>query len=160
MDFLIMRSGIGSIKKIKESSGFLRYVINDIKVDIVHDPLSIKGIRPSISIDGIKVSIDIVENIFSNKFTTLVSRAESKDFIDFYFLKNFIQEFSVKDLYNLAATKDVIFDDPANVAFALEENLKFIQKSSTYPKMIKTFDLEDMFSFYFSLVKEIYSFQE
>jgi hypothetical protein len=50
-------------------------IIKDIKVDIVHDPLSFDEPREKYYFDEKKsVTVDSVRNIAAGKFTTLVSR--------------------------------------------------------------------------------------
>ena len=60
---------------IKSSPEFYSYLIREVKVDFVFDPLSIAGTRPVINLmSGAKISVDTLDKICSNKLCTMVSR--------------------------------------------------------------------------------------
>ncbi len=156
IDFLIKRAGFDSLQSVKSSKGFIRCLIDGVKVDLVHDPLSLPGNRTPVAIDDTSVAVDFIENIFSNKLTTLVSRTEPKDFIDFFFLNSACPDFTLDRLYTLAGKKDAIFDDPASAAYRIEENLNAILKLGMLPTLLKIIDVKEFEAFFRGIIAAIY----
>ncbi len=158
IDFLLKTQLMGRYKKIKDSSTFLSLLIDNVKVDFVIDKLSNNKNRELISLEeGKNLFIDNINNIVSNKFCTIVSRTEPKDFIDFYYINKKIKLDSIEQIYNNARKKEAIFDDPPTAAFQLEENFKFIIKNQEiFPKILIGFDKEDFREFYNNLINWIY----
>ncbi|MBU1753376.1 nucleotidyl transferase AbiEii/AbiGii toxin family protein [bacterium] len=150
IDLWIRRKWLEDGVKIKESSNFLSYLINEIKVDFVIDPLSNRESREKILLEnGHSLSVDTINNIVSNKFCTIVSRMEPKDFIDLYFIQQLFPERTIEEVYNAARTKDAIFDDPPTAAFQIEEGLDFLKENhAIFPNILRDFDLHDFFGFY------------
>lgn len=158
IDFWVKRMWPLDTVKIKESPNFLSYLIKEIKVDFVIDPISNKGDREKFSFkNGHFLSVDTIDNIVSNKFCAMVSRTEPKDFIDFYFINKVFNEIKMDDVYNTARLKDAIFDDPPTVGFQLEEGLSFLNKNTEIiPKTFKEFDPNSFFRFYKEIIKWVY----
>lgn len=70
---------------IQSSPELHSYLIKDIKVDLVFDPLSIQRQRPIAKIKmGGDIFIDTLEDISSNKLCAVTSRFEAKDIIDWF----------------------------------------------------------------------------
>ena len=87
LDTVLKRIFSGETTVIQSSRMFLSYLIADVKVDFVIDPLSSKDIRPKLILGlGNSISIDTLDNICSNKLATVMSRLEIKDIIDLYFI--------------------------------------------------------------------------
>jgi len=110
-------------------------LIEGVKVDFVADNLSIKGKRGEFVFEnGKRLKVDLIENIYSNKFTTIVSRSEVKNFVDFYFISK-----KFKNIKFEKKKKDAIFDDPPTVAFQIEKNLDYIRENEFLIKKLVFF---------------------
>jgi len=144
--------------KIKESPNFLSFLIRETKVDFVIDHLSRKEEREKVLFEnGHYLTVDTVNNIVSNKFSTIVSRVEPKDFIDFYFILKTFPEKSFEEIYKNARLKDAIFDDPPTAAFQLEEGLASLKETpEIFPQTKRDFNLQELFEFYDKIVKWLY----
>lgn len=148
--------------KIKSSETFLSYLINNVKVDFVIDYLATDEKRKKYEFENRHyLFIDTLMNILSNKFCTIISRTEPKDFIDFYMAFKKFPDISLKKVYNCTKLKDAIFDDTPTVAYQLETNLNFIKENLTLiPQKCRAIDLDDFFKFYADIVLWLYkSFQ-
>jgi len=158
IDFSIKTIWKNSYTKIKGSRNFLSVLIQNVKVDLVIDPLSLQQERDRYYFNDKEfLSVDTIRNIFSNKFFTLVSRVEPKDFVDFYYLKRILKIDSLQTIYEDAKKKDAIFDDPPTVAYQIEQGIQFIQNNpDIIPKMLIEFDFDDFYSFYRDTVHWIY----
>jgi len=158
IDFWIRRMWPQNSVKIKESTNFLAYLINEIKVEFVIDPLSNKEDREKILLEnGHYLLVDTIDNIFSNKFCTIASRTEPKDFIDFYFIHHLFPERGIDQVYNNARIKDAIFDDPPTAAFQIEEGIAFLIKNQTiFPKILIDFNMDDFLKFYKEITNWLY----
>ena len=143
---------------IKSDPNFLSLLINDIKVEMVHDPLSIPGEREVYHFnESSACKIDTIINIASNKLCTLVSRFEPKDFIDFYFLLTRIPELEFDEIFIQARKKEMLFDDPPTATYQLEEGLRFARDhEDTFPPLKKDLNIEAFFQFYDELVNKLY----
>lgn len=85
----------------------------------------------------------------------IVSRSETKDFIDFYFI-NKIFKFELSVIYEEAKSKDGIFEDVPTVAFQIENNIKFISSNKIiFPKIVLDFNEKDFYEYYKNLVFRI-----
>jgi hypothetical protein len=135
---------------IKEAGQFLSLLIKDVKVDFVIDTLSSDEERERYMFEnGHYLSIDTISNIVSNKFCTLVSRTEPKDYIDFYMILKSFPTIKINDIYQESRLKDAIFDDPPTAAFQMETGVAFIKKNpAIMPKMFTQIDMPDFFEFY------------
>lgn len=153
------------------SESFLGAMIRGVKVDIVLDPLAAPGIREHIDIGrGAAVAIDTIMNIASNKLTTLSSRSELKDFLDFYFLRRRCPHLELPDIYSLAQKKDAQFDDPATVAYQIESALERIREFVRMwadgeavvqpPRLVMPIDWQDFWQVLDDLTVSIYAMAE
>lgn len=140
IDFWISKTWPGETVPIRRSRGFLSVLIQDVKVDIVYDQLAAPGNRKRADLgEGLSIAVDTIDNIASNKLTTLVSRTEPKDFIDFYFIRRRFPRLEMSEIYRSARAKDVQFDDPASAAYQIElavEDLRRIMRGGPELKMV------------------------
>lgn len=157
--FQIIRMWPGDIVTINQSSHFMSILFQNVKVDFVIDPVSKIENRPKYRFEnGHSLQIDTLTNIVSNKFCTLVSRTEPKDFIDFFYIFREISEIDRNAVFQEAALKDGIFDDPPTVAFQIENSFEFLKRNpELLPDMISDFDSEIFIHFYMELAKWIYN---
>lgn len=160
IDFQLKTYFLNDYTKIKESATFLSVLIKNIKVDFVFDRLSNRETRCKYKFENEhSLLIDNLRNILSNKFTTLVSRTEIKDYIDFYMIFKNFPEYKPGEFYEMAKYKDAIFDDPPTVAYQIECGVDFIKDNpEIFPDMIKRFDENDLYDFYSKITKEIYGY--
>jgi predicted nucleotidyltransferase component of viral defense system len=144
--------------KIKEGPQFLSLLIKEVKVDFVIDPLSINEEREKFTFEnGHRLSIDTIDSIVSNKFCTIVSRIEPKDFIDFYMILKIFSNLKIETIYQQSRLKDAIFDDPPSAAFQVESGIAFLKENlSIMPRILGNFDLEEFFDFYQNVAKWLY----
>jgi predicted nucleotidyltransferase component of viral defense system len=158
IDFSLKTNWKSAYTKIKESSHFLSVLIQNVKVEFVIVRLSFEETRERYYFNTQKfLLIDSIRNIFSNKFCTIVSRTEPKDFIDFYFLNSTLRIDSLTSVYEDARKKDAIFDDPPTVAYQIEQGIQFLQRNpDIFPQLLTQFDFEDFNNFYQHLVNWIY----
>jgi hypothetical protein len=158
IDFWIKSQWPGQSVKIKEGPYFLSLLIREVKVDLVIDPLSVREERPIIIFEnGSSLGVDTLSNIVTNKFCTIVSRMEPKDFIDFYLILQNSPGFEIKDLYHKSLRKDAIFDDPPTVAYQIENGITFIQENpSLWPQTYIPVDRQAFFEFYKKIALWIY----
>jgi hypothetical protein len=154
MDFSMKTIWKNKYAKIKESPQFLSVLIRQVKVDFVIDPLSFVETRERYYLSPQKfLLIDSIRNILSNKFCTIVSRTEPKDFIDFYGLNSALNLDSLASIYDDARLKDAIFDDTPTVAYQIEQGIQFLQKNpAIFPSLLIPFDRDNFFRFYQHLV--------
>lgn len=135
----------------------LSVYLNGIKVDFVHDSLSFndKKIKYQPNNDSF-IIIDTLRNIASNKFCTLTSRREPKDFIDFYFI-NKMKLLDIDSIYKDARQKEGMFDDPPMVSYQMENNLKMIKQNPyAFPDILADFDIDEFYRFYEDLIYKTY----
>lgn len=158
IDFWIKTMWPQESVKIKESPNFLSVLIKEIKVDFVIDLLSNREERIKVLLEnGHYLLVDNIKNISSNKFCTIASRIEPKDFVDFYFIQKTFPSMSIENIYNDAKKKDAIFDDPPTVAFQIEEGFNFLKENpNIIPQMKIHLDMGDFFNFYKILIEWIY----
>jgi hypothetical protein len=159
IDFLLKSVWGDKYVKIKESGTFLSLLIKNVKVDFVIDRLSADEKRDEYVLEeNCYLKLDTLKNIFSNKLTTLVSRNEPKDYIDFYFCYHQMQIKTIDDVYQHALTKDAIFEDSPTVAYQIEEGIHFLKSASELlPKLLIKIDWDDFFGFYKKLIADIYN---
>jgi predicted nucleotidyltransferase component of viral defense system len=148
----------GACSKIKEGPKFLSFLLDETKVEFVHDPLSNEDERPSVELeDGRRLRIDNLRNIVSNKLGAMVSRQEPKDFVDFYFIAKLNTGLDLKKIWRDARLKDAIFDDPPTAAFQLEEGLALIrEKPDLLPEIRVDFDRKEFLGYFTDLAGWIY----
>lgn len=158
IDFILKTKWKNSFTKIKESSNFLSVLIQDVKVDFVIDPLSFEEEREKYFLTSNDfLLVDTAHNIVTNKFCTIASRMEPKDFIDFYFINRKLKISSLEKLYEEARKKDAIFDDPPTVAYQIEQGVSFIQRNpNLFPDLLIDFSADDFYRFYRESIDWIY----
>ncbi|NVM21093.1 MAG: nucleotidyl transferase AbiEii/AbiGii toxin family protein [Desulfobacterales bacterium] len=147
IDIILKRTFKRELTLIQSSREFLSYLINNVKVDFVFDPLSLHIERPRVHIEsGETIQIDRIENIASNKLCAITSRSEPKDLVDFYFISHVgwkgSEEAGFLNCYNEAKKKEALLDDPAMAAYQLEELLKRVlaERENALPGMRKEID--------------------
>lgn len=147
IDIVLKRIFKGQLTLIQSSPDFLTYLINNIKVDFVYDPLSMRGQRERLQIEsGQTIQIDTIENIASNKLSAITSRYEPKDLVDFYFISQIAWKGSdvanFLDCYDEARKKEALLDDPAMAAHQMEQLFRRVlaEKEDVLPKMKKKID--------------------
>jgi len=158
IDFWIKTNWPKENVKIKEASQFLSLLIKDVKVDFVVDTLSTDEERVKYMFkNGHYLLVDTIGNIASNKFCTVVSRTEPKDYIDFYMILKSFPTIEINDIYHKSRLKDAIFDDPPTAAFQLETGINFIKENPLImPKMLLQIDMPDFYEFYKKTSKWLY----
>jgi len=86
-----------------------------------------------------------------------VSRTESKDFIDFYFIIKKIPSLAYKLIYQSARQKDAIFDDSPTAAFQLEDNFSFVKNNPQLISLVLIdFNRSDWITFYEKFIHWLY----
>lgn len=158
IDFWIKGIWRHECSKIKEGPHFLSFVIKETKVDFVIDPLSLKEERHRVIFEnGHHLLVDSIDNIVSNKFCAILSRVEPKDYIDFYYIQKRFPKYRLEDIFEMAKTKDAIFDDPPTAAFQIEEGLSFIKENiEIIPKLRLSLNKQDFFDFYNNIASWLY----
>lgn len=148
----------GSCSKIKEGPDFLSFLIDETKVEFVHDPLSNGDERPCAEFEnGRRLKVDNLRNIVSNKLGAMVSRQEPKDFVDFYIIAKLDPGLDRERVWQDARRKDAIFDDPPTVAFQLEEGLALIrERPDLLPEVRGEFDWKAFFDYFAGLGEWLY----
>ena len=158
IDFWIKTNWPKENVSIKEASHFLSLLIKNVKVDFVIDTLSIDEEREKYMFEnGRYLFVDTISNIVSNKFCTVVSRTEPKDYIDFYMILKSYPTIKLNDIYRKSRLKDAIFDDPPTAAFQLETGIAFIKENPVLiPKVLQQIDMPDFYEFYRKVSKWLY----
>ena len=164
IDFWISRTWPGETVPVRRSRGFLSVLIRDVKVDIVYDQLAAPGNRKRADLgEGRSIAIDTIDNIASNKLTTLVSRTEPKDFIDFYFIRRRFPRLELSEIYRNARAKDVQFDDPASAAYQIELAVEDLRRRMRgrpelrmFPPLLVSVDWADFWHAFTDLTEWIY----
>jgi predicted nucleotidyltransferase component of viral defense system len=158
LDFWIRARWQGSCSKIKEGPDFLSFLIDETKVEFVHDPLSNGDERPSAEFENARrLKVDNLRNIVSNKLGAMVSRQEPKDFVDFYFIAKLHSGLDMDKAWQDARRKDAIFDDPPTAAFQLEEGLALIrEKPDLLPEIGREFDRRAFFDYFSGVAEWLY----
>lgn len=128
---------------IKETAQSLSLLIENIKVELVLDPLLFKENRPvNILEEGLSLQINTLSNIVSNKLTACAIRTEPKDYIGLYFIPKKYPNFQFGHICSMAKQKDAIFDDPPTAANQIEEGIEFIKRNRNLLQKIEAiFDL-------------------
>ena len=144
--------------KIKEASQFLSFLIKDVKVDFVIDPLSTDEERIRYPFEnGHYLFVDTINNIVSNKFCTVVSRTEPKDYIDLFMILKSFSAIEFNDIYQASRLKEAIFDDPPTAAFQLETGMAFIKENpALMPTVLQKIDMKSFYAFYEKLAGWLY----
>jgi predicted nucleotidyltransferase component of viral defense system len=134
---------------VQSTQDFFSYLIEDVKVDLVFDPLSNPEPRPLFDLkNGTHIRIDTLDHIASNKLAAVASRTEPKDLIDLYFIGDVVwqeeRESRFEDCLKTARSKEALFDDPATAAWQIEELLDRVirQREKILPPLKKTVDWE------------------
>lgn len=151
---------------LRSSEHFFSYVLKEIKVDFVIDPLSESGTRPICELaENIFLQVDTVSNISSNKLSAAASRGELKDLIDLYFIARDIWAPDIKEkfltCYKNARLKEVMLDDPATAAYQIELSVKNITlKDIGLLNMLKEIDWPSIEIFYKEMCQWIYAMED
>ncbi len=158
IDFWVRGQWPNASSKIQEGPHFLSYLVREVRVDFAIDPLANDEERGKYPFEnGHFLNIDTLGNITSNKFCSIVSRTEPKDFVDFYFILKAFSNIMIEDVYAGSRQKDAIFDDPPTAAFQLENGMGFIRENpSLLPPLRKELDLGDFSAFYDRVGKWLY----
>jgi hypothetical protein len=142
---------------VRATTHFLSMLIENVRVDIVIDPLSEEGGRERVRLGEASLMIDSLSNIGANKLCTLVSTTEPKDFVDFYFLLREAPQLAIESLLEAARKREALFDDPPTAAYQLEEGLRFLRDhTALIPELAKPLGHQEMFDFYEALAKNLY----
>ncbi len=146
---------------IRSSPEFLSLLIHNIKIEFVIDSLSEHSERPRVLIDGKSISVDTISNIGVNKFCTIVSRTEPKDYIDFYYLFRDVYEEKFENLYQEARKREALFDDPPTAAYQIEEGIRFIREHPQLLSQLRSSnEPDDFLSFFENVAKKLYKRQK
>ncbi len=94
------------------------------------------------------VIVDSLENVGASKLTAILSRTESKDFVDLYFILQQGQD--LDHLLSLAKQKDLGLTE-----FWVANMMRQIRGATRMPRMIKPLDLELLKKFYLDLADEL-----
>jgi hypothetical protein len=147
---------------IQSSPDSYSYLIKDVKVDLIFDPLSFVQSRPAARLKtGKEIYIDTLDNISSNKLSAVVSRYEVKDMVDLYFIGELLWEDSKEEnflaCYEKARKKEALLDDPAMAAYQMEELLErmLAEKEKALPPMkskVNWESFEKALRFYVNLI--------
>lgn len=141
----------GKIEDRVTSPTFSRFIFkvdkDAVKVDIVKEtPLHFGKITTTNNIP-----IDSLENIAVGKLLALFSRADTKDFIDLYFLLKVDKKISFEKVFNLAKKKD-----PGLSEFYLADMLSRVTDLKLFPQMLRKFNKEDFVIFFIDLSNSLY----
>jgi predicted nucleotidyltransferase component of viral defense system len=146
---------------IRSSPEFLSLLIHNIKIECVIDSLSERSERPRVLIDDKSIAVDTISNIGVNKFCTIVSRTEPKDYIDFYYLFEDLSETKFEKLYQEARKREALFDDPPTAAFQIEEGIRFIREHPQLLSHVRSSnEPDDLLSFFENVAKKLYKRQK
>ena len=110
----LLRSFEKVMTTISESPSFCSYIYHSgIKTDYVYDRFSIAGRKNKILIEGLKLNIDTLENIATNKLCTVISRREPKDIIDltWLFMNAFVPEKDFPLLFKKSIKREGLLED-------------------------------------------------
>lgn len=134
----VLGNSSSNLRVVTDSENYFSAIANGVKVEFVSTQHEL-GSPQSVQLDGAVVAIDTFENIFANKLTTLVSRGDTKDFVDFHF-GTARTSLTKDELISLAIQKEVTFDDPAEAAYRIERNIGAARRRKDWPRMIVPFD--------------------
>lgn len=147
IDIILRRVFKRNLTLIQSSRDFLSYLINNVKIDFVFDPLSSHGKRARHQLSsGQRIQIDSVENIGFNKLSAITSRYEPKDLVDFYFISEIVWKGAEKEnflnCYDEARKREALLDDPAMAAYQFEQLLERVlaEREDALPTMKKKID--------------------
>jgi predicted nucleotidyltransferase component of viral defense system len=158
IDFWIRSTWQDKCSKIKGSTNFLSFLIQETKVDLVIDPLSNREKRERVKFENEQsVLVDNIINIASNKFSCIVSRTEPKDYVDLFYLFKLYPDLELATVYQNAKLKDAIFDDPPTAGFQLEEGISFLKENpSLMPGIKREFNLDEFSQFFEEVLEWLY----
>ncbi len=97
-------------RTIASAERYWSAVVEDVRIDLVVDPLSSPGPRPTVEIEGTSVPVDVLENIGPNKLSALVSRGAARDAVDCYLLYRADLDRFRAD-YGAAVARDALLED-------------------------------------------------
>ncbi len=117
-----------------------------IKIDFAQDtPFRL---QPIIFNEEFSIFVDNPLDIACNKFSALFDRAETKDFVDIYWLNKVM--FSFDEIYERAKKKHVGLDD-----YWLAISLQKVNLVEELPRMIVSLTIEELKKFFNDKVKEL-----
>jgi hypothetical protein len=96
--------------------------------------------------------VDSFEDIAVNKVCTILSRTESKDFCDLFFILN-ESRYRLDYLISRAREKEVALDEGYGV-LAFATNLLIVQELQYLPRMIKPLTLEELRAYFVPLAED------
>lgn len=118
----------------------------EIKVDFAQE--SPYRLQPTILDATYNIHVDNLTDIACNKLSALFDRAESKDFVDVYFICQ--ETMSFEKLEALTRQKHVGMDD-----YWLAIALQRVRQVSMWPRMIKPLDSNKLQAFFLDLAQAI-----
>jgi len=149
----------GDFSLTQESESFVSFLAKGVRVDLVRDPLSrdVDRVRVPLA-PKVDLAVDGIEDIAANKLCTVASRREPKDFVDLYAILTKCPSLSLDALYDGARKKEALFDDPATVAYQIEENFRAVTSApELLPDLRTPIDQQAWARFYEKLCSDIYA---
>lgn len=124
-----------------KTPGFLRYKVDELKIDFVCDvPYRIGS--PELINDFM---VDCLHNIAVNKVCAILGRLDIKDYVDLYFIQK-QHHYDIFELLSLGQRKDTGLD-----AFTWASLIGDIEHLQIYPRMIKKIEHKELKIFFFNL---------
>jgi hypothetical protein len=100
-----------------------------------------------------QIAVDSFEDIPVNKVCTILSRYESKDFCDLFFILH-ESRYTLDYLIGRAHEKDAAFDDEEGVLM-FATNLLAVRELQFLPRMIKPLSLEDLRRYFLPIAENL-----
>lgn len=151
----LLKEKSSNFRILRQAESFISAIADGVKVDFVNSQLELDFNRIQVAVDGSFITVDAFENIFANKLTTLISRGDPKDFIDFHCAST-AKQISRDELLRWASQKEARFDDPADVAYWIENNIATAKSRKDWPPMLIPFEQEACFKTATEWVKYLY----
>ena len=148
-----MFHSLGLVPKL-ETTGFCSYMYLDTKVDFVADLTSKPERFNYIALDNTTIRIDVPENFIVNKLTTLVSRMEVRDYVDFALL--FDKYFKVEDfdkILAVAKTREGALEDTNILKEIFTYAYSFIEANFSKLLLTRAISLNKLFLVYYKLLE-------
>jgi predicted nucleotidyltransferase component of viral defense system len=139
-----------------ETTGFCSYTYQNTKVDFVMDMVSLPDKYNYVTIDGIDIRIDVPENFIVNKLTTLVSRMEVRDYVDFALLYN--KYFQIEDfdkILDKAKLREGALEDINILKEVFKYAYNFIEANFSKLLLTHAVSLNKLFLVYYKLLEHI-----
>ena len=145
-----------NLKPIIETSGFCSYTYKNTKVDFAVDTISKPERFNIVILDNIEIKIDIPENFTINKLTTLISRMEVRDYLDFALL--FDSYFTIEDfdkIFEKAKLRESSLEDINLLKNVFTYAYTFIEHNMRSLSLTKVVSLNRLFLVYQKLLEYI-----